>query len=476
MDSRLLLAIILVASASALPYALAEEAAFASRGLTLAGDVTVSGPGEALFVPRGSQGLAWEGFAKSVVIERTYSNATRFLGDVEYVGDNPRDVFHTDVQTYGPSRLGSLETRMHATLLARALGSPFETTGATRGIVDAHAEEDPVIGAEDEESVDVSLTQSVNYVVADELDGTFVNLTSGRATYELRGTLTLQLYDVDYAVRTDSGDVAHRTGHYATGELGPVERHRYEIHRITLTDAVVVVVAPDAATLFARDPVVTFDGSVLAEEGEGTLHLGASAFTADGATEEYRGSGTLVLRPAGEFLTVGTQASGARGGALAGAAPMPAYVLAAAGALLVLVVAVVALALRRRAPEASLDAALLAMEERRWEDALAHLDRIVAQSPMDPMLLLDRAICYEETGRLEEARADYEAALIEAPGNAEAHYYYARVLARLRMSTACLAHLSRALALDDRLRELARREAAFSGFRDHPQFLSYLGE
>jgi tetratricopeptide (TPR) repeat protein len=115
------------------------------------------------------------------------------------------------------------------------------------------------------------------------------------------------------------------------------------------------------------------------------------------------------------------------------------------------------------------------MEERRWGDALPHLDRLLHRDPEDASLLMDRALCLEETGRLHEARAGYEAALGQQPQNAELHYYYARVLARLRMTTAAMAHLTRALALDARLAELARAERAFRDFSDHPGFIGLVG-
>lgn len=476
--TALLLLVSLLAAALALPLAAADDApTFSTRALTLTGDIGIAGNAEALFLPRGSEGLSWEAVATSAVLERTYSNATT-IGELELVGDNPRETKRTEVVTFGPSRFASIGARADATLLATALGLPFESAGSTRGFLDAVVAQDPEFGSRDGESVAVSPTSSMTYAVEANFSGDFVNLTSGRASYELRGVLTLVLYDVDYVVRTEDGDVQQRTGYYALGALGPAQRHRYEMHRLTLTDAVLHIEAPSGATLLSREPVVSFDGSLRATGSSGTLALSDSAAYADTGDDagEYRGAGTISLAPAGDVLAVGAASAATRGQSPLASAPTSPWLGVAAGVILVGIVGAVAWAMRRKPREASLEGALLAMEERRWEDAIEHLDAILAQAPDDAILLVDRAICYEETGRLDEARADYERALVEAPGNAEAHYYYARVLARMRMSTACLAHLARALALDRRLGELARKEPAFAAFRDHPQFLGYLGD
>jgi len=119
-----------------------------------------------------------------------------------------------------------------------------------------------------------------------------------------------------------------------------------------------------------------------------------------------------------------------------------------------------------------LDLALLAMAERRWSDAIPLLDRVLRRRPDDAGVLVDRAWCLEEAGRVDDARAGYEAALRVAPSNAEAHYYYARTLARLRLTTGAMAHLTRALALDERLAEMARDERAFRDLAGHPSFVA----
>jgi tetratricopeptide (TPR) repeat protein len=224
--------------------------------------------------------------------------------------------------------------------------------------------------------------------------------------------------------------------------------------------------ASDPITLLATRPVVTFSGDLSASDPQGALDL---PFLSPAEPGRWTGSGTLALTPDSGAVALlapaPADAAGARVARGPGLATVGIALLALAAA------ALAALALRlRRARGDDLELAVLAMEERRWEDALPHLDRLVARRPDDPVVLMDRAICLEESGRLGEAREGYEATLRVEPHNAEAHYYYARTLARLRMGTAALAHLSRALALDARLAELARKEAAFAGFQDHPHF------
>lgn len=466
----------LVVIASALPGAAADDAPVEATVVTMAGNLDVEALLEALFLPAGNRGMGWEATAASVVLERTYSNVTSVADTgFELVGDGPDDVTRTEVYAFHDARLGATDSRERASLLVDALGEPLSATGRATGFLDATIAEDPLVSSKDERDVEGGRS-SVNYGVETQLSGIFVNLTGGRATYELRGTLVLQLYDVDYEVQAGGSTSDFRTGHYSVNAAGPLERSRVESHRLTLTDAVLVVEVPSSVSLFATEPRVILDGSVRVESGGSDAPLGPLRFAgadAEGASE-WRGRATLDLRASAGLVSVAPLST--QGGLATPISGPASSLLAAAGILAVALVLGAVVAVARRRPRAgSVEAALLAMEERRWEDALDELERVLAAQPApEPILLLDRAICHEELGRLDAARADYEAVLVETPGSAEAHYYYSRLLARLRMSTACLAHLSRALALDERLVELARKEAAFDAFRDHPQFLAYL--
>lgn len=470
MKRTLVYAVILLTLSSA-PAALASDS-FSSSALVLSGDLQLDTDAAAVYVPAGSRALSFEAVASSITLHRKYVNATQ-AGGIEIAGDQPGQVAVESTETFGPSRLGTMQTRALAALLATAQTGPLVLHGKSAGFMDIATVQDPEV--RQDAAVAAGLDESATYGVATKLAGEFVNVTPGEGTYELRGDFELQLFDVDYFLTDAKSTRTWQTGVYETASYGPAQRHRYELHTLTLHDALLIVTTAAPASVFSKEPTIAFDGTLRAQDAENTDALTTMRFQNTRAENEWKGSATFAVTADQGRLGIG----GDSGASTLGAAvaldrsPLGAAIAAALVGLALLVAVLVVL--KRRREEPSLEAALLAMEERRWDIALDHLERLLANGPADPILLVDRAICYENTGRLEEARSSFEAALVEAPGNAEAHYYYARVLARLRMSTACLAHLSRALALDERLNELARKEPAFRAFQDHPQFLRLLG-
>ncbi len=468
-----LFAVILLALAGA-PSATAAGA-FTSDAFLLAGDMVIEGPAAGLLALDESSSLSWEAVAASAVIVREYANRTQVDGTfVELVGDADGSVRHTVRENFGSLRLQSGSARSNAAFLATAGDGGFEVTSTSAGFVGIESADEPTFGQAPVQ-VDAGPGESPYFGVGATLEGAFVNLTSGAATLELRGTFSFQLFDVDYSVRDATGPSAKRTGVFDLDSTGPVRSSRVEIHTITLTDAVLLLHAP-SSTMYAREPTVIFDGTLRATGASGDMALDGVPLRMVGSTAEWRGATALAFSPNGESVRVSSGESIVQGSTALSAARVP-WVAAGLGiALTAVAIVLVALLVRRRREAPNLEAALLAMEDRQWGVAIRHFDGLIAQGPADAILLVDRAICLEETGRLVEARASYEDALREQPAHAEAHYYYARVLARLHVSTGALAHLSRALALDDRLIELARKEPAFRTFGDHPQFAGLLAD
>jgi hypothetical protein len=446
----------------------AADAPFSAPELAIDGHATTAGPlGALFFLDEGerNEALSWDATASSVVVEREWKNFTGLAADGTPLGSFSKydDKAQKQMLRFGAATLSSEDVRDNGALLAKVLDGDVAVTADTRGSLVMRPSSDPEF--HQAEVPDVG--EAVDYAIHERIHGDYVVLVASDATVELRGTITLRLSDVDYLLSTPGGAYEGRSGIFITKNVGPYYEGTSEKQTLTLKDAVLHLRAASPVVVASPDPKVTFTGKLAAKQPTGLLDLPGLVSSAPG---EWTGdAATLTLAPHGGLLTVpAAQPVAATGASLAARPPAALAWLVVGAALVALALAIVGL--RHRETGDDLELALLAMSERRWNDALPRLERLAAKRPQDGGLLVDRALCLEETGRLDEARAGYEAALQAAPFSAEAHYYYSRTLARLRMGTAALAHLSRALTLDARLAELARGERAFASFADHPQF------
>lgn len=450
------------------PSVLANDA-FTSTSLRIDGAATLDGPASALFLVATNRGASWDLTADKVIVERSYE---------EFVGTSTPQYSHmtppqTERSTYGASVLASTAFRPEGAILAQVASGMLKLDAATSGTMAMNAVKDPQVDEGPRPQATVGLTgnsQAPDYRIHERILGSFVNITSTAGDYRLAGDITLLIFESDYTLESGGKTTEMRTGRVVTSETGVIVQGRVERQTLHLTNAVLHARAPSSATVFSEHPVVSFTGALAAVGNHGALSIPTLSLGTDG---RWTGTATIALAPSGDFVTVAptTTLAASSVNTRAAVAPPALQLALILLALAGLVVTALVLLRRRELGVDHLQVALLAMEERRWTDALPHLDRILAKRPADASILMDRALCLEEVGRLDAARAGYEAALAAEPHNAELHYYYARVLARLRMSTASMAHLTRALALDSRLAELARGESAFGAFADHPSFV-----
>lgn len=438
---------------------------FTALGLHVEGAATLDGDSDALFaIAQEDAPFAWTVTASRAVVERTLipwyevrdPTGRSLFQQVE--DDKPR----TERLVFTDVHLRSQGAEAHAALLARGVG-----LGAT--LVSAHgvsltSVRDPTFHQVKQEVN--SDADGTPLDIHETVPGAHVLAVASGAVLTLEGRIVLTLVGPDYALDAAEGALAGRTGWYTTRSVPGYAEGYLERQVVTLEDAFLRLDSPLDAHLLSAAPRVAFQGVLVAADPSGTFPLDLPA--AGGA---WTGHGALDLAPEEGRLAAGApepvRAAGA--GTLARPPPVLAYALGAA-ALAAALAAAVALA-RRRAREADdpVALALLCMEDQRWEDALPHLDKALRRAPRDAKLLLDRALCLEGAGRLVDAADGYEAALRVEPSNPETHYYYARALTRLRQATSALAHLTRALAADARLKELARRDPAFAALREHPQ-------
>ncbi|GEM_PF-6226824 len=436
------------------PSASAAKAA----SLQIVGSSRATGAADALFAIADGRGLSWSATAKEIVVERDGANFTR----IDAIKSTSYGRVEQASQAYGPGELHGLEARDGGAMLARSLGAPFSGVTSTGSRLVAVGIQDPSFA--EFGASDVRTSQTTHLYVDESMPGRFVNLTSSGGDFELRGTLLLVLYDVDYAVTTAQGSAVERTGRFESASVAGVTQGRDEQQRVTLVDAVLTLHAPGEAALFASQGHVDFNGILSLQGGDAPLAApGLAPLAAAEGEGRYQGSSSLDLAPAGgSALRLESARAPSPLAPVAEGASAPLLALAA---LVLVAIAGVTFGLSRRARRAADDtaAALLAMEERRFADALAPLARALARRPQDALLHLDLALCLEETGRGEEARRQYETTLGLAPANAEALYYYARLLARQRRPAESAAHLAEALVLDPRLTDMARAEQAFRG-------------
>lgn len=456
------IAMLLIAS----PLALAQGS-FSARALSLDGEATFSGDASGLLSVAALEGFSWEVTAEAAHVERLWVKyatldppgpvgATTF-----YDGQNEQQAS----DAYEAVRLVMTDVTPGGAILV--LGTSLE--GETTAPVYLTNARDPALDQNPPKEVDTQPQSdgSPDYRLREVLDGDYISLTTNAGDFVVAGDLEIRLYGTSYHLTSAQGEGDGQTGRISETILGPAEQGRVEVQTITLKNAVFTLRTLSPTTWLTPHASVHFQGEIVASEESASFNIPTLTSSAPG---EYAGSATLQLSPSDRGVEMSSPVL--MTAALPKARETPQVLSLVVIALGIIGLGVGIVAWRARSARGDdLELAILAMEERRWESALTHLDRLVAKRPQDATILMDRAICLEEIGRLGEARSGYERALRVEPHNAEAHYYYARTLARLRMATGAMAHLTRALSLDDRLAELARRESAFSSFADHPQFV-----
>lgn len=452
--------IILAAFVLAMPSAAAAPQ-FASDDLRVVGSATWDGDAAAFFTLPEPGGLSWEAEAARVDVVRESTPFTAVQSPLNpgiFLTQGWGDTT-TEESTYEDAVLASTQVREEAALLL--LGRGAKVTGLTTHALDLRPEADPAFY---QTHPDVGAGSPGTNEIVGRLHGEFVNASFDGSVLEVRGTFELLLHGVDYSLTSGGERRDERTGEFETGRTAYVVEGNFSVHRLLLTDGVLRLRAADPVHVYSEQAVLDAEGRVRAAAAQGALLLdGVEVRPSEGGVLEGSGRASLAVAAAGGRLALSQEGVGTAG-ALVPGGPAPGPLAVATAALLVVAaVAAGAFVVRRLPREDDVEMALLAMEERRWSDALPRLTRALAKRPDDPLLLLDRAICLEHLGRLPEASKAYEATLRRAPRNAEAHYYYARTLAKLHERGASAVHLDEALALDPRLRELALREKAFTG-------------
>lgn len=108
----------------------------------------------------------------------------------------------------------------------------------------------------------------------------------------------------------------------------------------------------------------------------------------------------------------------------------------------------------------------------RYCEALVPLSKVATLAPEDPHVSLAIAWCYKRVGRLEYAIESMERALEYSSRCAILHYNLACYLSLAQRIPRSLRHLSRALTLDSKLRELVDDEPDFDPIRTDPGFVT----
>ena len=88
------------------------------------------------------------------------------------------------------------------------------------------------------------------------------------------------------------------------------------------------------------------------------------------------------------------------------------------------------------------------MDDNRWGDAIALLDAVIAADPRNARALANRAMCYAQTNRVEQATRDLAAAEAVQPVAAVNHRVRAVLANRLSDKTTELAELTKSLTLE----------------------------
>lgn len=106
----------------------------------------------------------------------------------------------------------------------------------------------------------------------------------------------------------------------------------------------------------------------------------------------------------------------------------------------------------------------------RFREALIPLLRAAEFAPSEIGVYVALGWCYKRIRRLDEAMTALQTGLEVEPRNPLLHYNLACYLSLDDQLEAALAHLRKALEIDDRFRDLIDAEPDFDGVRDDPQF------
>ena len=440
------------------PTALASSGLVAEQ-LFLAGSTRLEGDVAALFFESHDDGFSWSLTADAAELVREHATYqavdTPVMKTYDYFLATP---WETEVTIYGATVLSSSETIPRGAMLVLAQAGRVDAS--SMGLVEVKATRDPVLvqgNAADAQNEDMG-------EIAHALEGTFLDAQFSEGTYTLTGDLTLVMYGPAYTLESGGESTAWQTGEFETTRTAAYVEGAQERHTLTLTNAVLQLRAAEPVTLLTTFPTVAFDGTLKAPAAEGALIVAGQPIVppADGSPLTYTGAAELALAFDGGRVAASMPAMLSTAAAIAPQSP-PVLALGAGAFLVLAAVAAGVLLWLRRARADDLELALLAMEERRWEDALPRLARVARRDPDNVALMVDRALCLEQVGRFEDAARSFESALRAAPGLAEAHYYYARTLAKMRQADAARVHLEEALERDPRLHEMMRAEPALRG-------------
>ncbi|MGI9177379.1 MAG: TPR end-of-group domain-containing protein [Pirellulales bacterium] len=107
-----------------------------------------------------------------------------------------------------------------------------------------------------------------------------------------------------------------------------------------------------------------------------------------------------------------------------------------------------------------------------WEEALEPLKRAAESVPEQLEPWLGLGWCYKRLGRLDEAIAALRSGLEAAPGQPLLLYNLACYHSLAGDVSAAVDHLTRAISLDDRFRDLTGAERDFDPIREDPRFVA----
>jgi len=112
--------------------------------------------------------------------------------------------------------------------------------------------------------------------------------------------------------------------------------------------------------------------------------------------------------------------------------------------------------------------ALRAMD--RYQEAIIPLEKVASVEPENVHVWLALGWCHKRTGRLDLAIDALQRALTADPGEALVHYNLACYLSLAAKKEPALDHLSMALRLDPRYRQMIDSEPDFDPIRSDPDF------